>query len=314
MRRRWLGVGLVAAIAGAALVPRERWQSLGKIVASLGRGQAARLRQPRRQRGIRFKPGSRVALDVYTPLNATNCPVLISVHGGGWRLWHRHTFGFTAAPLVERGLVVIVPDYTLYPLARYEQMTDECAAAVAWTLDHIGEYGGDPTRVYLQGHSAGSHLSGLVSLDRRWLAAYDHSPDELRGVILSAGVLDVEAEQERWKRMTHLPIEAGPYWGVMGSSHDALRAASPIRHVRGDAPPTLVMHGEADPIVPVRVGRAFYEALRDAGADVTWRAYRGQGHADMLFDAALDTGAPFNEDVLAFIERTSGPVDAGAVL
>jgi acetyl esterase/lipase len=309
MNKRTLwGLGLAAGLAGASLMGRDKAWLMARIAVAERRGFALRAALPRRNLGIRFKPGSRLGLDVFAPEGAAQCPVVISIHGGGWSLWPRWVFSFSAPPLLARGLVVVLPDYTLYPRARYPQMADECAAAVAWTLEHIADYGGDPRRVYLQGHSSGAHLSALVALDPRWLAAYGHAPDDLAGLMVSAGVLDIEAEHDHWQSKTPISAEHGPLWGVMGGSREGLRAGSPVTYVRADAPPTLVVHGEGDRWAPPHVGRSFYEALAATGADVEWRLYAGKGHVDALFEAALDPHAPMNEDLVAFIERTTGPV------
>jgi len=307
-RRHWLTIGIATALTIRSLARGGR-RGLGhRISAAQQRGWLFRARQPADRLNIRYKPGSAVTLDVYAPAGASGCPVVVSIHGGGWTLFRSRLFTFSAPSLVERGVIVVLPDYTLYPRAQNTQMADEVAAAVAWTLEHIADYGGDRHRVYLQGHSAGAQLAGLVGLDERYLAAYGHSTAELAGVALSGAVTDVEALHDYWSHRSGMRADAGPQWRAMGRSREGLRAASPVNHIRADAPPLLVLHGEADRYVPMFIPRAFYEKALAAGADVTWRSYPGKGHADALFDAALDPRAPLNEDLLAFIVRTSGPV------
>lgn len=304
-RRRWLAVGVAAGLVGLGLTQSTKGRLRARIVEAQRRGLALRAQQPPEQRDIRFKPGSDVALDVFAPSGATGCPVVVNIHGGGWMFFPRWLFTFSAPPLVSAGLVVVLPDYTLYPHAQAGQMADEVAAAVAWTIEHIAAYGGDPRRVYLQGHSAGAQLAALVALDPRWLAAYGHSPAEIAGLAVSGAVMDVEALQDYWQRRSPPGVSVGPQWSAFGHSRAGQREFSPVNYVRAGAPPTLVAHGERDRLVPGHIPRAFYEALVAAGVDATWRAYPGKGHVDTLFDAALDADAPLHRDLLALIARTA---------
>jgi len=117
-------------------------------------------------------------------------------------------------------------------------------------------------------------------------------------------VTDVEALHDYWVRRAHLAINLGPQWGAMGRSRAGQQAASPVNHIHPAAPPTLVADSENDGFVPRFIPRHFYEALQAAGVEATWRSYPGKGHADTLFEAALNPQAPLNRDLLDFMART----------
>jgi len=298
---------LALATAALAWVGRRPLRTGFDIARGEAAGLVWRLRHPRRALGICPAAHVRTRLDIFAPLDDApgGRPVIISLHGGGWNTMRRPLFACSARQWVRLGLVAVVPDYTLYPRARYQQMADECAAAVAWTLEHCAEYGGDPRRVYLFGHSAGAHLGGLLAYDARWLARYGHTPQALAGFIGSNGVYDAEAEHDLWVRRFPWIRGRGVVWQVMGASREGLRAGSPVRYVTPEAPPTLLLHGEIDRVVPVSIGLALRAALQAAGVPVVWHCYPRLGHIDALFRAAAAPQAPLNRDILAFIRQTA---------
>jgi acetyl esterase/lipase len=192
---------------------------------------------------------------------------------------------------------VVIPDYTLHPNAGYEQMTREVAAAISWTLDNVAQYGGDPGRVVVAGHSAGGHLSGLALLDPRFLDSSGHSSDDICGWIGMSGVYDIQAEYEYWAARGSTPevmLE------VMGGQQN-FEQASPVRHVRPDLPPTLLIHGDEDETVPVGISTGFYKALQEASAPSTLTVYTGAGHSDYLFAALAEDRARVVSDIAEFV-------------
>jgi carboxylesterase type B len=109
-------------------------------------------------RDIAFGPLSRQKLDVYAPRpSAKTIPVLVFFYGGSWNSGRRQDYAFAARALASRGFLVIVPDYRLYPEVRFPAFVQDGAAAIRWARDHAAEYGGDPTRIVLAGHSAGAY-------------------------------------------------------------------------------------------------------------------------------------------------------------
>ena len=300
--RKALGLSLAALAAlglGAAWVYREQ---IGWYV-QLARAYLAARRfyntYEHLERDVAFHPGMAPRLDVYSPPSGTGYPVLFFVHGGSWKDFHKELFASVAMKLVPEGMVVVIPDYTLYPDAGYEQMVDEVAAAVSWTLENIDAYGGDPGRVVVAGHSAGGHLAGLAVMDPRFLAAYGHSSAEIRGLIGMSGVYDVQAEYDYW-------VERGTYpeviVEVMGGQ-ESFAPASPLEYARPGLPPVLLIHGDRDETVPVSITTAFHAALLSAGADSDLDVYAGLGHADYLFAALGQERSRLVTDIATFVRR-----------
>jgi acetyl esterase/lipase len=106
-----------------------------------------------------YANGSRHALDLYQPLGRTDpAPVVVFFYGGSWRSGERADYRFAAAALAQQGLLVIVPDYRLYPEVTYPAFLQDAARAVVWTFQNATHYGGDPGRIYVMGHAPGPIL------------------------------------------------------------------------------------------------------------------------------------------------------------
>ncbi len=118
----------------------------------------------------------RCKLDLSTPSNFPGFSTIIWVHGGGLTkggksfpdVFNKEIVGIVAVNYRLSGERAECPDY-IY----------DTAAAVAWTLKHIAEYGGDPNKVYLTGHSAGGWLTAMVTLDPKYLATFGAKPTQL---------------------------------------------------------------------------------------------------------------------------------------
>ena len=126
----------------------------------------------------------RCVLDIYYPKESKKTfKTVIWFHGGGL------TGGLKHFPkeLKECGLAIVAPNYRLSPKAKNPAYTEDAAAAVAWTIAHIAEYGGSPSEVYVAGHSAGGYLSMMLALDKRYLAAYGVDADSIKGYFPISG-------------------------------------------------------------------------------------------------------------------------------
>jgi acetyl esterase/lipase len=250
-------------------------------------------------RDVAFHPEMEPRLDVYSPPSGAGHPVLVFVHGGSWKDYHKELFAPVAMRLLPEEIVVVIPDYTLHPGAGYEQMASEVAAAVSWTLDNIEQYGGDPRRVVVAGHSAGAHLGLLAAMDPRFLGEFGHSSAEVCGLLGLSGVYDVGAEYDFWRAKGTTPEVMLSVMGGQGS----FAQASPLSYVRGDLPPVLLIHGEEDKTVPAAISADLYAALEAVGAQSELKIYPGAGHSDFLFTALAEERAPVVADLAAFVQR-----------
>jgi len=218
-------------------------------------------------------------LDVYLPARLaghSRAPVLIFVHGGGWRKGSKDMRPYRefAALFARQGYVTVVPDYRLSGEARHPAQIEDVAAAFAWTHRNIQRHGGDPHRIFISGHSAGGHLVSLLAADPRYLNKHQLDNSAIRGVMALSAVLDINRMDRKSRERAAEP--------TFGKDPGVWRQVSPISHVKGALPPFLVLHASRDPEALVEQARAFAAALREKGYEVMTARVEGKGHVSML--------------------------------
>lgn len=221
-------------------------------------------------------------------------PVLLFIHGGSWASGDPEDYAFVGRAFAPRGYIVVEAGYRLGEAGRYPAMLEDGASALAWIAEHITEYGGDPSRIYVMGHSAGAYNATMLALDPRWTAGRGLPADTIKGVIALAGPNDFH------------PFDTEASRAAFGHAQHP-EDTQPINHVRPDSPPMLLIHGEEDTTVKPRNSRVLAKALEQVGAVVETRFYPGWDHSDPL----LALGSPWRKrrDVvklsLDFMERQS---------
>ncbi len=144
---------------------------------------------------LRYGDVLQETLDVFPPTGPVppgGAPVMVFIHGGYWRSLDKSDFSFIAPAFNAAGALVVVPNYALCPAVTIEHIALQMAQAVAWTLDHAAEFGGDPSRIALVGHSAGGHLATML-LTCRWKELDAGLPAQpLAGALSISGLYDLE--------------------------------------------------------------------------------------------------------------------------
>ena len=226
---------------------------------------------------------SKHKLDLYLPAVKAKFPVLFFVHGGGWRTGDRSLYRRIGNRFAKEGIGVVIPSYRLAPASPPPAQIEDVAAAFAWTLKHVAEYGGDPGRIFVAGHSAGGHLVSLLALDPRYLKRYGLTASVIRGVMTLSGVYDVR------------------HVAVFGPDEKARRTESPLEYVNSKAPPFLVTYCQWDyPGLPAQA-RAFDLSLRHHFVDSTLRFIPGENHINEVVLMARDDD-PMAREMLKFMD------------
>ncbi len=177
-----------------------------------------------------------LSLDLYAPADdAGKHPVMVMVHGGGWRTGDKANPAMTQLKVphfVSHGWVYVSLNYRLSPKVTHPVHTRDVAAALAWLHDHVGEYGGDPDRIFIMGHSAGAHLVGLVATDDRYLKAHGKDLRIIKGVIsLDNPGFDIP----RLMQLAHPGLQR--IYGTAFTGDPAVQKdASPIAHLAKGKP------------------------------------------------------------------------------
>ena len=253
---------------------------------------------------IRYGGDPRNMLDIYRPQAGSGAaPVIVFFYGGNWVSGKRSDYAFVGRALAARGFVVVVPDYRLYPQVRYPDFLADAAAAVAWTERHAGAYGGDASKVFVMGHSAGAYNAAMMALDPRWLGQQDSKPDSLRGWIGLAGPYDFLPIENRTTR----PVFDYP---------NTRPESQPLNHAGAKAPPALLIAANSDDLVdPVRNTGALAGKLRTAGVPVRELYYGGVNHYTLVasLSPTLRRLAPTLDAVQAFVNDTLSGSNNGGV-
>ncbi len=220
-----------------------------------------------------YGSGDRNKLNIWVPTGTKKTdrlPVLVFLYGGGWYSGARDDYGFAGRAFAKQGFIVVIPDYRIVPEGHWPDFLQDSAAAVAWTDAHIANYGGDPDRIALAGHSAGAYNAVMLALDPQWMKGAGSDTSVIRGVAALAGPYDF------------VPFEKGGRADVAMGDIRPVERTQPIEYVRADAPPLWLGHGTADTVVRVRNSQRLAAAMHKVGGSATLRTYDGLSHNDVI--------------------------------
>lgn len=221
----------------------------------------------------------RCKLDVYYPQDRPGFATFIWLHGGG--LWggNREIAPYLTElyPLLrQEGIALVSIGYRVTPQAKCPDYLEDAAAGVAWTFKNIERFGGDPGKIILTGGSAGAYLAGMIGLDRQWLNKHGIDPDRLLGLVPLSGQM-----------ITHQTVrkEQG-----IPKEQPSIDRYAPLYHVRGDAPPILLITGdrELELLGRYEENAYFTRMLKLVGhKDVTLQEYKGFHHGNIHVAATV---------------------------
>ena len=201
-------------------------------------------------------------MNVFVPRNSKTkqLPVLIFVHGGYWNSGRKGTYDLLGRNFARKGVVTVIPDYTLSPNTDYDGMAKQIAAVIQWTKDSIGKFNGNPNGVFITGHSAGGHLGALAVMNPK----YGIDPKSISGIILNdAAGLDMKYYLEE-----NPPTAAHNYITTWTSSPAKWQDASPIYFLDKNTPPFLIYVGDKTYSSIKTTNKRFIDALHPFQPDV----------------------------------------------
>jgi acetyl esterase/lipase len=239
-------------------------------------------------RDIDYGSGSRARFDLYIPTRpAAPASVLLFFYGGSWQNGSKNIYRFFGQAFASVGITVAIADYRLYPQVKYPAFVEDGATALRFVHAKIANYGGDPARIFVSGHSAGAFIATMLAcnpafgVDRSWT----------RGVIGIAGAYDF------------LPLYDPVLIDIFGG--DRVMATQPIKYARNPTPPMLLAHGTKDRTAGAGNSRRLAKRLREAGNEVELVEYQDVTHLGIMRALApgFRTRTPLRADMLSFMAR-----------
>ena len=241
----------------------------------------------RRTKDIAYVPANapkfdseRHILDVYQPRNSSLVPrpVVVFIHGGAWNSGSKNLYAFIGRRLAKQNIVAVLINYRLSPHVMVPDMVDDCARALGWTVNHIATYGGDPSRIFVMGHSAGGGLAALLATNDALFTKIGLSPNPVKGV-----VLDDPAGLDMLDYLTKLEYAGDEKYLIpFGKDPAAWRSASALYFVTKSSPPMLIYTGERTYPSITKSSQRFDQRLRDLGVKHELQVIPGKKHVGMV--------------------------------
>jgi acetyl esterase/lipase len=238
--------------------------------------------------------GSRNHLDIWRRPDLDRdgrAPVLLQVPGGAWVTGNKRGQAHPLmSHLAELGWICVAINYRLSPRSTWPDQIVDVKRALAWTKEHIAEYGGDPDWIAITGGSAGGHLSSLAALtpnDPQFQPGFEDADTRVQAAVPFYGVYDFTRSDNSMHPLM-VPMLAKQVFKLRRNEiEDPFRNASPITHISEDAPPFFVLHGRNDSLIPVEQARSFTARLREVSREpVVYAELPCAQHAFEIFGSA----------------------------
>jgi len=207
----------------------------------------------------------RQKLDLYIPHKAKNAKVLIFVHGGSWRNGDKSGYAHIGNTFSAKGHLTVTINYRLSPNP-WPAHIEDVALAFAWVKKNIAELGGDPSKIFLMGHSAGAHLVTLLVSNEKYIKAHGYSSKDVAGVIPISGAYTPDVLQKM-------------FW--VFKSPEVIADASPSLHVHEGMPPFFMLYAEGDFGADTNTP-AMADLIAEKGNDVKYFEIKNRGHITII--------------------------------
>lgn len=239
---------------------RDRWHSNSERTRT-------RIGQPERRA---YGPSGIEQLDIFRTEAAAPAPVFVFIHGGAWRAGSAKQYAVPAEMFIGAGAHYVVPDFVLVQDAGGSlfPMAEQVCRAIAWVYRNAASFGGDPSRVYVGGHSSGAHLAA-VALTADWPRRFDLPADIVKGGLCSSGMYDLA------------PVRLSHRSSYVRFTDEMVEALSPQRHLERLHAPLIVAHGTYETPEFQRQARDFAAAVRAAGKPVELLVGDNYSHLDL---------------------------------
>lgn len=241
-------------------------------------------------RDVAFGDDPRQKLDIYVPNGLTKpAPVIVFLYGGSWQTGDRTGYRWVGQTFAAQGIVTVIADYRLYPPAHFPQFVEDGALALRKVHEGIAQYGGDPNRVFITGHSAGAYNAIMLASDPKYLREVGGDFSWLRGAIGIAGPYDF------------LPMTDPDIIALFNGPNDP--QTQPITFIDGKRPPMLLVAGTADDTVSPGNTERMTAKLKAHGSEAQEILYPGIGHIGIILSLApgFRGKTTLRDDIVSFV-------------
>lgn len=229
--------------------------------------------------------GEELMFDLHMPNGVEKPPLLVWVHGGGWRAGSRKSVG--AIGLVQEGFAIASVSYRLSPVAPFPAQVHDVKGGIRYLRAHAEELGFDATRIGIMGASAGAHIAALAAVTNGSAphegttgGNLDTSSDvqALVSYFGASNLTSILDQSTPFGLNIRVPALELLFGGSLDKKQDLARLASPVFYVDSDDPPMLLLHGDQDPQMPINQTHELHGAAKSHGLDVSFEVVHGAAH------------------------------------
>ncbi len=277
-----LGAGIFAGLIAAV--------TIAYIIWPLETFNTLMIKDPARvvARDLAYGPAAKQRYDLYAPLDGEKWPILVFVHGGSWDAGGKDGYDFVGYAFASRGYLTAMITYRLVPEVHYPGFVEDTAKAIEHIRSEASKHGGDPSRVYLVGHSAGAYnavqaaLNPAFGLDRKTIRAI-------------AGIAGPYV----------FPTKDHPTIQKAFGKYEAFEDTQPAKFLTPNSPPLVLVHGADDDIVKPDSSRAFFDEAKKVGMVVELHVHPATNHISILGDLSrpFRYRSPTFENIITFFSR-----------
>jgi acetyl esterase/lipase len=237
------------------------------------------------------------SLNVFSPKRSKELnDVFVFIHGGNWNSGRKGIYSFFGNRMARKGVVTVIIDYPLSPEATYEEMALSSARAVSWIHENIQNYGGDPDKIFVSGHSAGGHLAALIAVRDEYFSSAGKVNPIKGAIMIDAAGLDMYGYlQER-----NYPDD-NTYIKTFTNDPDTWKEASPMYHLYTGMPPFLIYRGGKTYNSIIKSNEKFVYTLDNYVDTVNYTVQEGKKHVPMITQFIWTWNSNYKE-ILEFME------------
>lgn len=225
--------------------------------------------------------------------------VIIFIHGGSWSSGKKDIYWWLGRNLARKGVVTVTINYGLAPENKYMQMGNDCAEAVKWVQSHIGDYGGDPSRIFLMGHSAGGHLAELINADPQYFRKAGIK-NPVKGLILDD---PFGLDMKEYMSTAEKDKSYEDFLRTFTTDPVTWAEASPLLYVQNIRNPHLIFYGaKTYPAIQIQSAR-LHEMLTAEKIPSEIQVIKGKKHVGMIAQMVFGTNRLY-DFILEFLART----------